>query len=171
MVDDRLRIALDGKDSDRAVGRFDRQTRKSYIFVALFEGYGLAGGKKPRRLDLDAKTADGYDGWRLVKLEPARSRRFCGPVVDMHEQGITSTGIIRIDVPVRLARLGLVNRRPILFHPLAYGRQDANRFFRNRTIRLGSDVQQVIAGVMRTGGKIAHDLRRRLPVVVGLLVS
>ena len=59
----------------------------------------------------------------------------------------------------------------MLVHPLADGGEDVNRRLRNRAVRLWSYIQQVVAGVTRTGHQIAHNRFRRFPIVICALVA
>src|ERR1019366_3499748 len=58
-----------------------------------------------------------------------------------------------------------------MLHPLAHGGEDAHGFFGDGAIGPGTDVEEVIPGVVGASHQVAHDGLGRLPIVVGLLVA
>src|SRR5690348_2638683 len=77
----------------------------------------------------------------------------------------------QIIAPTRLTWIRFANGRAVLAHPITDGREDAHRFFRNRTIGLWPNVQKIVAAVARTGDQIANDRRRTLPIKVRAVIT
>src|SRR5436189_5927131 len=74
-------------------------------------------------------------------------------------------------MPLEIVALGRVDRSAVLRSPLAHSLQDVNRFLRYRTIRLGTDIQQIVAAAASAGDEIVDNRLGRFPVIVGFVVS
>src|SRR6266571_1842408 len=71
-----------------------------------------------------------------------------------------------IVTPAWLTLIGFANRRTVLAHPIADCGQYAHRFFRNRAVRLRSDVQKIVASVARAADQVANHRGWAFPIKI-----
>src|SRR5271168_1522322 len=72
---------------------------------------------------------------------------------------------------VYLTSIGRVNGIAIARHPLANLGENPHRLLGDRAIRLGTNVQEIVAAVARTRDEISDDGFRALPIVIGAVVT
>src|SRR5262249_34522575 len=105
------------------------------------------------------------------RAQPGDGQLLAGPEVDVHVERRALAREAGVARAPGLAALGAVDRGRVALQPGADRAEDAQRGLGDRAIRQRADVQQVVAAVAHAGDQVAHDLLRRLPVVVGGLVA
>src|SRR5438105_4248859 len=153
----RLRVAFDDERRDRLVRRFRWQALEAHAIVVLLEDDGLARGEKFRRRNFIPQAREG----QLV----AR------PEVYVKVERVAAAREAAVARAARLAYVGEVDRLAVLVHPLTDGVEYGDRLRGDGAVGLGADVEKVVAAVVRARDEVADDLLRRLPGVVGALVT
>src|SRR5207248_11412507 len=103
--------------------------------------------------------------------EPLLRRGISRPVGYMCIRRVPTLREIGINMPVEIIAVSSVDGSAVLRSPLSDGLQDFYRLLRYRTVRLGTNVQQVVAAAACAGDQIVHNSLRSFPVVVSLVVS
>src|ERR1043165_5459006 len=87
-------------------------------------------------------------------------------------QGVSFPREAKIIATARLAwSLGFANGRAVPAHPVSDRRQNAHGLFRNRSVTLRPNVQEIVAAIARAGDQIANDGCGTLPIEVGGLIT
>src|SRR5580700_2779114 len=152
-----FRFAFNRNRSERMIGRIGRQARKSYSEAILFEFHLLAGGKKPR----------GF----YFRHQTRQSNRVARPEINMHVERVLLARKTGKFGSVHLTTIRGVNGGAVTRHPLPHFRQDTHGILRNRAIRLGADVQEIVSAVAGTGNEIPNYSFGALPIVIGPVVA
>ena len=82
-------------------------------------------------------------------ISPPSDHRFARPEMHVHVQGVALAREAGVVGAAAAGTFSACRWSAVAVHPLAHRGQDAHRFFGDRAVRLGADIQQIVAGIVR----------------------
>jgi len=119
-----------------------------------------------------SNSAYSDDSGRLVEIKPLSRWSSTRPEVDVNVQRVPlAREVVVVAKADGSASLRAVDRIAIGLQPGPNFTEHANRFFWDGAVGRGSDIEQVIAALLRARGEVIDDLASTLPFNVVLLIS